>query len=177
MGSLSLLQGIFPTQGSNPGLPHCRQILYHLSHKGGPGILEWVAFPFSRGSSRPRNWTQVSCIAGRFLTSWATGEAHSSKYHGALVPRTPSCNPFLLATWDSASNPFCFSYKWCPLPPPTHSKRISSFKTVRLTAVLPHYIWHITDTQQTFAPWQPASGNCLLSNVNRVGFLRRKMKW
>ena len=34
VGSLSLLQGIFPTQGSNPGLPHCRWILYHLSHKG-----------------------------------------------------------------------------------------------------------------------------------------------
>ena len=34
VGSLSLLQGIFPTQGSNPGLPHCRQILYHLSHQG-----------------------------------------------------------------------------------------------------------------------------------------------
>ena len=36
VGSLSLLQGIFPTQGSNPGLPHCRQILYQLSHKGSP---------------------------------------------------------------------------------------------------------------------------------------------
>ena len=35
-GSLSLLQGIFPTQGSNPGLPHCRWILYQLSHKGSP---------------------------------------------------------------------------------------------------------------------------------------------
>ena len=34
LGSLSLLQGIFPTQGSSPGLPHCRQILYQLSHKG-----------------------------------------------------------------------------------------------------------------------------------------------
>ena len=34
MGSLSLLQGIFPTQGSNPGLPHCRWILYQLSHQG-----------------------------------------------------------------------------------------------------------------------------------------------
>ena len=34
--SLSLLQGIFPTQESNPGLPHCRQILYQLSHKGSP---------------------------------------------------------------------------------------------------------------------------------------------
>ena len=36
VGSLSLLQGIFPTQGSNPGLPHCGRILYHLSHKGSP---------------------------------------------------------------------------------------------------------------------------------------------
>ena len=39
VGSLSVLQGIFPTQGSNPGLPHCRQILYQLSHKGNPRIL------------------------------------------------------------------------------------------------------------------------------------------
>ena len=51
VGSLSLLQGIFPTQGSNPGLPHCGQILYQLSHKGSPRILEWVACPFSGGSS------------------------------------------------------------------------------------------------------------------------------
>ena len=38
-------------------------------------MLEWVAFPFSRGSSQPRDWTQVSCIAGGFFTSWATREA------------------------------------------------------------------------------------------------------
>ena len=36
VGSLSHLQGIFPTQGLNPGLPHCRQILYHPSHQGSP---------------------------------------------------------------------------------------------------------------------------------------------
>ena len=54
-GSLSLLQGIFPTQGSNPGLPHCRRILYQLSHKGSPRILEWVAITSSRGSSQPRD--------------------------------------------------------------------------------------------------------------------------
>ena len=78
VGSLSLLQGIFPTQGSNPGLPHCRLILYQLSHKGSPRILEWVAFPFSRGSSLPRDQTRVSCIAGGFFTSWATNEAQKS---------------------------------------------------------------------------------------------------
>ena len=38
-------------------------------------ILEWVAFPFSRGSSQPRGQTQVSRIAGGFFTSWATREA------------------------------------------------------------------------------------------------------
>ena len=38
-------------------------------------ILEWVAFPFSRESSQPRDWTQVSYIAGRFFTSWVTREA------------------------------------------------------------------------------------------------------
>ena len=48
---LSLLQRIFPTQGSNPGLPHCRQILYQLSHKGSPRILQWVAYTVSSGSS------------------------------------------------------------------------------------------------------------------------------
>ena len=38
-------------------------------------ILEWVAIPFSRESLQPRDWTQVSHIAGRFFTSWATREA------------------------------------------------------------------------------------------------------
>ena len=45
--SLSLFQGIFPTQGSNSGLPHCRWILYQLRHKGSPIILEWVACSLS----------------------------------------------------------------------------------------------------------------------------------
>ena len=41
-------------------------------------ILEWVAIPFSRGSSQPRDRTQVSHIADGFVTSWATGEIHDS---------------------------------------------------------------------------------------------------
>ena len=59
------------SQPLNPGLPHCRQILYCLSYQGSPDILEWVFYPFSRGTSWPRNWTRVSCIAGRFFPSWA----------------------------------------------------------------------------------------------------------
>ena len=39
-------------------------------------ILKWVAIPFSRGSSQPRDWTWVSCIAGRFFKIWATREVH-----------------------------------------------------------------------------------------------------
>ena len=70
----------FPTQGSNPVLSHCRQILYCPSHEGSPRILAWVAYPFSRGTSQPRNRTGVSCIADRFFTSWATWEAHFYLY-------------------------------------------------------------------------------------------------
>ena len=44
--------------------------------------LEWVAFPFSRGSSQLRDWTQVSCIAGGFFTIWATREAQIKKQLG-----------------------------------------------------------------------------------------------
>ena len=51
VGGLSLLQEIFPTQGLNPGLPHCRQILYQLSHNGSPRTLEWAVYPFSSTST------------------------------------------------------------------------------------------------------------------------------
>ena len=79
MGSLSLLQGNLPTQGSNPGLLHWRWILCQLSHQGSPRILEWVAYPFSRGSSQPRNRTGVSCTAGGFFTNCVIRETHGHK--------------------------------------------------------------------------------------------------
>ena len=75
MGSLSLLQWIFLTQELNQSLLHCRWILYHLSHQGRPRILKWLGYPFSSGSSWPRNWTGVSGIAGGFFTNWAIREA------------------------------------------------------------------------------------------------------
>ena len=50
VGSLSLL---FPTEESNRGLLHCRQILYQVSHKGRPRILEWVAYPVSADLPNP----------------------------------------------------------------------------------------------------------------------------
>ena len=63
------------TQVSNPGLLHCRWILYQLSRKGSPRILEGITYPVARGSSQPRNRTRVSCIAGEFFTNWAIREA------------------------------------------------------------------------------------------------------
>ena len=106
VGSLSFLQGIFPTQGLNPGLPYCRCILYQISQKGNSRILEWVTYPFSRESSWPRNQTGVSCIAGRFSKTWEFSKTEVSiflltvrygvhilvaflQWHVALLPLSP----------------------------------------------------------------------------------------
>ena len=51
-------------------------------------ILGWVAIPFSKVSSQPRNWTQVFCIAGRFFTIWATREASSIVYACVIDERS-----------------------------------------------------------------------------------------
>ena len=59
VGCHDLLQGILPTQGSNPGLPHCRCILYCLSHQGSLRIWEWVAYRFGEGNGTP---LQYSCL-------------------------------------------------------------------------------------------------------------------
>ena len=67
--------GDLPNQGSNPGLPDCRWILYCLSQQRSLWLLEWAVYPSSRGFSWPRNQTRVFCIAGRFFTSWATRAA------------------------------------------------------------------------------------------------------
>ena len=60
VGSLSLLQEIFPTHRLNSGILHCKWIFYQLSYKGNPGILEWVVPLFSSGSSRHRiSWLRI----------------------------------------------------------------------------------------------------------------------
>ena len=71
VGTLSLLQLTFPTQVSWLWADS----LHQLSYKGSPRILEWIAYPLSRGSSQPRNQTGVSCIAGKFFFSWTIREA------------------------------------------------------------------------------------------------------
>ena len=54
-----------------------RQILYQLSHKGSPRILEWVTYPSSSRSFWPRNRTRVYCIAGDSLPTWLSGKPQS----------------------------------------------------------------------------------------------------
>ena len=55
---------------STPGQPVHHQLLDVWISQA--RVLEWIAISFSKGSSRPRNWTQVSCTAGRFFTIWVT---------------------------------------------------------------------------------------------------------
>ena len=62
--------------------------------------LEWVALPFSRGSSQLRDWTQVSHIAGGFFTNWATREAQNGVLlpHQGIQPRSPTWQAEILTT-------------------------------------------------------------------------------
>ena len=78
-------------------------------------LLEWIAIPFSRGSSQPRDWTLVFCTAGRFFTIWATGK---SSYQGYINNITCNWSPgwvmfvkFLHCKFTS----FCFPPFYCPL--------------------------------------------------------------
>ena len=93
LGWHALLQWIFPTQGSNPGLPQYRQILNHLSDQGNPRIQEWVAYLFYRGYFWPRNQTRVSCFADGFFTSWTTMEAPSIDISTYLL-KTVTSHPY-----------------------------------------------------------------------------------
>ena len=77
VGLCALLWGNLPSAGIQPESLMSPALAgrFFLSHQGNPRILEWVAYPFSRGSSWPRNCTSVSCIAGRFFRGWANWEA------------------------------------------------------------------------------------------------------
>ena len=61
VGCHALFQGTFPTHGLNPGFPHCKRVLYCLSYQGSPRILEWIAYPFSRGPSQESTWGLLHC--------------------------------------------------------------------------------------------------------------------
>ena len=85
-----LLQGIFLTQRLNPGLPHCGRILYHLSHQGGPRILEWEAYPFSRGYSQCRNQTGSPALQVDSLPAKLSGKPNNNIPNPGIRPRSPT---------------------------------------------------------------------------------------
>ena len=100
-------------------LTHCHPMDYSLPGSSVHGIfqariLEWVAISFSRGSSRPRDWTRVSHIVGRCFTIWATREAHEGDakpiwtltHHHTPFGATHTClclsrtdGPYLVPLW------------------------------------------------------------------------------
>ena len=92
VGSLSLLQGIFPTQGLKPGLPHCRQILYQLSHKGSPAMSNLRKNKAGKG--RERNIRRAAAAAAESPQSCPTlcdptdGLPPGSPVPGTLQART-----------------------------------------------------------------------------------------
>ena len=86
VGCHFLLYGIFLAQGWNLSILHWQADALPRSL-----ILEWVAISFSKGSSRPRDQTQVSHIAGRRFTLWATREAHHGASAAAVAKSLQSC--------------------------------------------------------------------------------------
>ena len=101
VGSLSLLRGIFPTQGSNQGLPHCRQILYQLSHGGSPflGLGLWLGFSSVQSLSRVRLFATPS-VAARQAPLSITNSRSSPKLMSieSVMPSSHLilCHPLLL---------------------------------------------------------------------------------
>ena len=129
VASCSLLQGIFPTQESNPRLSSCRQI--QLSHQGSLRILEWVAYPFSKDF--PRIFlTQESiqglllCIVSGFFTSRATRE-------------------FSWGDWSGNTDSFRLSYPPAILPTPglvhgLNGQKRNPFEPIHIVQKLKHQL-------------------------------------
>ena len=102
MGSCSLLQGIFPTQGSNPGLLNCKQILYHLSHQGSPRKVEWFTYTFSKDLSNPEIDPRSPTLQADCLSSELPGKPVKVKVFVCGLFVTPgTLTTRLLHLWNS----------------------------------------------------------------------------
>ena len=125
MGCHVLIQGIFPTYGSNPGLLHCRWILYHLSHQRSPRILEWVASTQESNQSLPHcRWilyplsyqgSPGSCV------DWGKSFCFCEPVPTSINGNNESSD--IMKSWEaraSLSPPGCLCCPiFCP-PPPCH---------------------------------------------------------
>ena len=107
MGCHFLLQGIFPTQKLNPGLAHCRQTLYRLSHQGSPGeiIKTQIQLYVCHGKNPSTHFTALRIKSSkRFCYVVSDYLASHVWYHFPLLPR-PSFSPLKLTTSSSISWP------------------------------------------------------------------------
>ena len=120
VGSISLLQGIFPTQGSNPGLPHCRRILYQLSHLGSPYYYSTTTVPIlwmrtlrlERLSDEPRSQTREQ--RGCDLNPRTQARVHSlntafrafSYSLSSLLNKSKTCQEDMLTPFCRRENEF-----------------------------------------------------------------------
>ena len=122
VGRLSLRQGIFPTQGSNPGLPHCRRILYQLSHKGSPGLLQTK----NDLELRKNIQTRPAFIWPMFLSRWPSGHTWSTKFCWEHTANTK-----FSGLWEKAAQD-----KKAPKPSATEGAHQSPFLDQRICSSL-----------------------------------------
>ena len=141
MGSYALLQGIFPTQGSNPGLPHCRQILYWLSHQGSLRILGVGSLSLGEGNG---TLLQFSC-----LESPMDGGAWWAAVHGVAKSRTQLSN-----------FPFIFHFHALEKEIATHSSQCSCLENPRDGGAWWAAIYGVTQSQ-TRLKWLSSSSSSL----------------
>ena len=100
-------------------------------------VLEWVAIPFSKRSSQPRDWTQVFCIACRFFPIWATREAHKKRTETKtkkiknssqiFFPIPPP--PFKAKKWEQVGGQICPDVHFVPSSLPPSSGTLSPSRT------------------------------------------------
>ena len=118
VGSLSLLKGIFPTQGSNPGLLHCRWILYQLSHKESPPTF-FFSTPWTRACQAPLSmeFSRQEYCSG--LPCLSPGDLPDS----GIEPGSPALQADSLLFESPRKPPFLLRYILCHFPHPKHTHK------------------------------------------------------
>ena len=109
VGCHALLQGIFPNQGWNPGLPHCRWILYCLSHQGSPRTLEWLSYPSPGDLPDPGIEPGSPALQADSLPAELPGKPLDGRHSKLSSDALSSHTQFLLSPGDPALAIFLFT--------------------------------------------------------------------
>ena len=142
VGSLSLLQGIVPTQGLNPSLPHCRQILYQLSHRGSPNESESCSVLSdslqlhvldSPGSSPGQNTKVGNIFPSPADLPNPRIEPGSLALQVDSLPTELSRKPLKICVWGIIPEDICVRHFWWGLPPSQNA--VSCLKSLGMGVV------------------------------------------